>query len=385
MRLTQFLSEGKMDLATKLKALYHGLEAKRADRTKAALEKLDSCIEADQIFNVDFGEIKDTLSRSLEKVLEPVLGGITRTDDRTMSPHIIVYSADISSFVYLNTAKKQVRQLEMLIKNKSGEWDKADIDRLQTALDANKAAVEANELLTKLKPKIIKGRKPNPNANPNAFHSKLGSKEAQDLVKEKLAAGIKQPLDRYEESIRKYFQHVIENIAAVKEIKVERNKMDPLEHDILHRCFTFDIQRDDIRSSTYRNIKPNNKAATYAADTAGQQREFIETKYLAKNVRKLSQLIDLKGNLEKIEQLPYRAPEIASGSGIIESGFQFFFTDNSSFKVINKIVTKYSYSGTRFEQYPTTFHDVILPDKTKLKIPSEEKMVKEFGTWKAKP
>ena len=57
----------------------------------------------------------------------------------------------------------------------------------------------------------------------------------------------------------------------------------------------------------------------------------------------------------------------------------FEFEDNSKFTVQNSIVLSYSVYGKPFYRYPTTFHNVILPDGKKLNNPSEAKIKKEFA------
>ena len=92
--------------------------------------------------------------------------------------------------------------------------------------------------------------------------------------------------------------------------------------------------------------------------------------------------MELKGNLKEVIQLPHIKPEISGRDARIESGFKFTFDDESEFNVINKIIVKVSSKGTRFEQFPTTFHSVKLSDGSSLKMPSEEKMIKEFTITK---
>jgi hypothetical protein len=57
----------------------------------------------------------------------------------------------------------------------------------------------------------------------------------------------------------------------------------------------------------------------------------------------------------------------------------FTFKDGSSFVVRNKTVFKFSQLGTPFEQYPTTFHKVILPNGKSMSQPSEKRMVEVFA------
>lgn len=377
----ELLQETKLGLAEKLKAIYDGVSPSRAEKAKQALGNLEKAIEADTIFNVDFNEIKDVLSRCLEESLRQHSFSSTKDDS---SPHLMVYHADISSYVYLNQAKTQSKKIkDFLAKNTT--FPSADKALLEKMLATNEAAAEVNVLMTSLKSKIVKGRKPNVNVDPNAFHSKLGSAEAQKKVKEALELGVKEPLDDYEEAIRSWLQRYIDTITKSDTYTQpkDRSHRDGLMDMIFMKCFDSDRDHSDKSGDTvFKNVKIDPDKKDFAKTDAKSQRDNIELRYLAKNIKKLSHVVDLKGNLSKIETLEYRKPKIASGGGTLESGFKFIFADGSEFTVINKIVTKYSYTGTRFEQFPTTFHDVKFPDGTKMKMPSEEKMVKEFGSWK---
>ena len=57
----------------------------------------------------------------------------------------------------------------------------------------------------------------------------------------------------------------------------------------------------------------------------------------------------------------------------------FEFEDKSRFTVQNSIVLSYSVYGKPFYRYPTTFHNVVLPNGNKLNNPSEAKIKKEFA------
>jgi hypothetical protein len=65
-------------------------------------------------------------------------------------------------------------------------------------------------------------------------------------------------------------------------------------------------------------------------------------------------------------------------NGMVENSMQFEFNDGSSFVLESSVVYKYSKTGKLFFQYPTRFKNVKLADGTKMKMPSEEKMIKEF-------
>lgn len=370
-------------LAEKLKAIYDGLTQRQMDAAKDALDLLEKASSEDKIFNVEYNEIKNTLSSCLEKVLTLHHHFSRDEKDWDKSPHMMVYQADINTYVYLNQAKGQAKKIrDFMAAHKDFPAD--DKAKLEKMLAANEAAEQVFVMLTKLKPKIVKGRRPSENVDPNKFHSKLGSAEAQKIVKDKLEEGIKKPLDDYEKAVKDWLQSIIDSIGDTYTQMADRHQRDPMKDMIFYQVFDSekDYQASDKEKTVYKNVKIRKK--DYAASEAKHQRDMIEKKYLAKNIKKLSHVVDLKGNLSSISELPYKKPAIKGGGGQLESGFIFEFADSSEFKVINKIVTKYSYAGKQFEQFPTTFHDVKFPDGTKMKIPSEEKMVKEFGEWKPK-
>ena len=74
----------------------------------------------------------------------------------------------------------------------------------------------------------------------------------------------------------------------------------------------------------------------------------------------------------------------SKGIGVDVSGnsnrntISFEFADGSKFTVQNSIVLSYSVYGKPFYRYPTTFHNVILPNGDKLRNPSESKIKREF-------
>jgi hypothetical protein len=380
----ELLLESSTNLADKLKAIYDGTRPARVTKAKEALDMLEKAVAADSIFNVDFGEIKDILSRSLEEVLSFHLDDISDSDNRDASTSHLLYMADISYYVYLNQAKGQVKKIKEFLA-KHHDLSASDKEVLKKLMASNEAAAEVFDIMTKLKPKIIKGRKPNTNIDPDKFQSRLGSKEAQKIVQEKLEAGIKEPMDDYEAAVEKWLQGFIDSIVK-SDTFVYSNDNDPIKNMVFNRCFKSEREHGDRSKTEYKNVKLDPTKKDFAKDEAKAQRDGIEKRYLIKNIKKLSHVIDLKGNLSKIEELPYRKPKIGSGSQMmtIESGFIFEFADSSEFKVINKIVTKYSYAGKQFEQFPTTFHEVKFPDGTSMKSPSEEKMVTEFGSWNPK-
>lgn len=105
----------------------------------------------------------------------------------------------------------------------------------------------------------------------------------------------------------------------------------------------------------------------------------VQQQFLRKNVAKLATILHAKGNLKgkpTLVDLTYRR-------GIFEGDMLLQFTDGSSFRVRNKIVAQFRWTATTgaksFYQFPTTFHDAVLPSGKRMPgQPSEQDMNTTF-------
>lgn len=116
----------------------------------------------------------------------------------------------------------------------------------------------------------------------------------------------------------------------------------------------------------------------YIHSVSLKEADEIQEVFIAKNSNKLGKIVELKGNLSgegKILHFFFKR-------GVFEGEILFNFDDGSSFSVRNKMVFKYSKGGRPFVQFPTTFHDVYLPGKQPMKMPSEKRMIQVFGVAK---
>lgn len=152
------------------------------------------------------------------------------------------------------------------------------------------------------------------------------------------------------------------------------------ERDRAHQAILNIQQLWDIRR-VVSNIKytPKSKYKAIAKEIASEEAEAMQKQFLVKNARKLGSIVigkkvGLKGK-----------PKILSASarrGALEGDVFIEFADGSNFRVTNKIVVKFTTFGRPFPQFPTTFHDVILPNGARMSQPSEERMntvfVKKF-------
>lgn len=107
----------------------------------------------------------------------------------------------------------------------------------------------------------------------------------------------------------------------------------------------------------------------------------IRQRFVVKNLKKLTPILEQKG-----EALFASAHEIPGTVHMnnLEGEFQFKFTDGSSFKVRNSLVSVVNSFHTHFYRFPLIFQNVMLPGgETPMATPSEERMNEVFA--KAQP
>lgn len=101
-------------------------------------------------------------------------------------------------------------------------------------------------------------------------------------------------------------------------------------------------------------------------------RDIIEG-FIAKNTSKLALILQKK---DKPSEHDIIRTNIRNG--MVENAMKFKFNDGSEFTLESSVIYKYSSTGKLFFQYPTRFKNVKLADGSMMKMPSEEKMIKEF-------
>jgi hypothetical protein len=127
------------------------------------------------------------------------------------------------------------------------------------------------------------------------------------------------------------------------------------------------------REETY---KVRSDAEKTIHERAVQEADDIRDQFLYKNGGKLGAIVNMKDRAG----VKLQGAEILRVSGgVYEGDIRFTFSDGSSFTVRNQTVGKANAQGTFFYQFPTTFHDVVLPDGSLMREPSEERMQKVFA------
>lgn len=356
----------------------------KAEFVKKAGEILSRALAAKHIWNVDYVESKETLSRAVSQAEEnvsndpepiPKSGIMWQGTEETRFDRIL-YSNNISPFG-INEYPKALRGVNALLSGPA-----AGNAHFNTMLSKYKQVLEAGiqlrDIYKILKPYVEKGRKPkevDPNAPP-VFHSISGSKDSQDRVEKELKKLISPLLDKYETNIRTWFTEVFEEYKDRETVDVKNIGE-----------FTLHAMRLGIHLARAPNTGWNDRIMTVTVlkdakarikEAAKKDREEVEKSFLHKNIRKISAILDTKpGGLTKVVPDEHTI-HMQNGYGRIEAGLRFEFTDKAHFNVVTKIIHNRSARGLRFPQYPTTFHDVVRGDGSKLASPSEEKMVKDF-------
>lgn len=113
-------------------------------------------------------------------------------------------------------------------------------------------------------------------------------------------------------------------------------------------------------------LKPN--WAAIVKKIANESAKIWVDEFKAKMALKLGGIIDFKGGAE-----------VKRFGNVADYILLLSFKDTSSFFIKTKQVWSRSCNGVEFFRFPSTFHNVIFADGTKMKTPSAEKMLKEFG------
>lgn len=138
------------------------------------------------------------------------------------------------------------------------------------------------------------------------------------------------------------------------------------------------IQVDDPKPTySFNEARKMALRANHAEIIAKRAKEYADAAvagFIAKMNAKFEGICEAKGNLTKV----------AANGSLGWNAIRFEFADGSSFDAQNSIVSKWSSKGRPFNQYPTTFHNVVLPDGSRMKNPSESRVKKEFVAAPAK-
>lgn len=361
--------------------------ANKMDRYEAVLVQITAALEAGEILNPRFLEAKDTLNRLVEEgyrdtVTDPYLtkshlGQVTAAQEDALSE---LYWLSQPS---LQTASGFLKKVEKLAqKNPS-------IALIQTAKSYMKEIIPISDAIKTLKEKVVKritktdDEKREEKYTPPASSAKAVEQVKailEDIVTKSYDGLVAYFLKSYNKKVDEYLKAQSEILAGTRERSKRYQSRD--SYSAYEYCTDKDGGCDSqsaglielaVHHGNYSDPyvrRPNADAilkqkAIYEADD-------IKLTYIVKNLRKLTSILEAKGddNFLSAKEVPYREINIS----YLQGSMRITFNDGSAFTAANSVVFVVNFKGTRFQRFPLTFHDVILPNGVPMKAPSEKRM-----------
>jgi hypothetical protein len=330
---------------------------KKIDNLIKAVDKLELAVSKKEIYNVDYVDSKQAISRVIEDKYSYLhydyyLPAVANNDFKVRGEYFDKFP---DSSLTLVSAKKHLLH-----------WKKQEKD-FPLLLKLAEIALEIDNVFKFLKPLIIKGKKPVENLNPNAFKKPVAKKDARMKAVYILRELISNVRGEYETYMINY------NLSLLKTAK---------QNIPSYKSFNeiSKITNPDLKNITSRVAKKegagwvvDSKAESVVVAMAKITVDEILSKFEFKNTEKLAAIFERK---PKIAQ--HKVLSNIINAGVLENSMYFEFEDNSSFKIYSSVQYGYSKTGKPFMRVPTRFTDVIMTDGKKMSMPSEEKMITVF-------
>lgn len=260
------------------------------------------------------------------------------------------------SLAFVEQAQSVVREWQPLadaledLKNKSVARGKAPVERAP-AYEPPPATIEAERRVREVLTAITEEHREGLRLALCDFYTRTSAgfvqreKERVQTLQDQIAQGIRPHKDAYRIQIPGHFLGMKGLLREVGDPAFKHSMRDPTRHMVL-----------------------SNKAAEVIENYARREAEDCQRTFVEKNLAKLVSIIDKK---------PFVCVEaVDHGFDLhgIRGRLKVRFEDGSSFEANNSVVRSHSPLGTPFLRFPLTFHNVRLPDGSKLPQPSEERM-----------
>lgn len=361
-------------------------DQRRTDRLARLLPKLDAAMAGGDIWNVDWVELKDEISRVLGAALSQVGGKLRAAQLEYMKSHpdyrdkvfgpTDEYTSAYPHMVEQKLKKLKTSKVQQTIKKEEPYMTEElfqDLIRVYEEFESVAAA------LSSTKDKVKKGRQPNPNAKP-AYVPPRASIASLKKIQDKVEEVTQSMYDDLVKSYKKYFNGLVDHYFSVR----KQDSHSP------YSTKQFEGPLAGVVSSFLTNIPegksyagmsdPYRKRDDYEARierASKEQADIVRDRYKAKMMEKLGSIVGKKAE-KGVPLKSVSTGHLTAHSGTFEGWMLFEFEDGSKFDVLNKVITKWSQRGQPFHQYPTTFHNVKLPNGEGFKMRSEEQMNKDF-------
>ena len=351
----------------KLNSYFSFKSEKRNEQLKGVIDRLQACFGTGEILSSEISDVKSILNRFVEDAFsEKIAAKFYHAGKYASLPQ------DLQDVGYVYEAR--------LVKSYSKK-----LSKLSTESKKTEAYAEMQKFVDVMMPlcDTIEWMK---------------AHTVSALAKKKEAAEIKKVED---DSWRKKYvnnkdvKKVIDLLSDTsKEI---RGKIFSTQLKFLEKIVDIFNEKKDANNNDYKKIFKNNPFAAqvimrvfdhranklddeYKATLekmAQSTADEIVDNFVYKNTGKIAYVVFTKNNLKSVT-----LSNIKIDSGVVECNLNCHFKDGSSFIATTSVVLSYSKFGKPFYRFPTTFHEVMLPDGSRLAGPSEQKMEEVFAIAK---
>lgn len=333
---------------------------KEREKYMKALDLFWTAYNAKEIYNARFGE---TYSYDLSRPLERAYSKVRDIYMEKMREN--KFADDSDSIFSIISIKKMERHF------KKHEEKYPELYRFLYSIR------KLPDFIKTLKTYIKKGKEPKP-IDPNAFVKPMIPYEAKKKAIEFLDSSVNAIRNQYYESMENSLQLVkIKLIKGVEAINYESNKFFQYDSPFSMEMKLMGQKIFDFNSNApmpFRNKMTLVKNVDQIIrKMAHDQVDEIIMNFISKNSEKLGHIFAKKASI--------RIHKILENKVVgrnLENTMYFEFSDNSKFTVYTSTVYGYSNQGAFFVKYPTRFTNVFFADGSKMSMPSEEKMIKDF-------
>lgn len=312
-----------------------------------ALDGLSKAAEEKEIYNAKFSTYKESLIRGIEYAYKTLFDKIR--DDIIKSGQETSDLWSMSAITDINKVSKIYSK--MSTKNREASDFTSSISGIPSALKSMKAYVKS-------------GREPAP-PKPGQFVKPMASFDSSKLALKFMQEAASSFESNLRDNITKKIHGVYNSIKNITDPK--KLSKEPAILEVASAIF---IARTTGR---IRVLELKNNADRIVENIINDNVQSIVDGFVSKNTSKLA-LILQKKNMPKSHTII----RTNISNGMVENSMSFEFEDSSSFILESSVVYKYTRDGKLFFQYPTRFKNVKLANGSMMKMPSEEKMIKEF-------
>lgn len=323
-----------------------------------AIDTVNAALDADEIINPEYQSIKGTINRAFDETLSNVFNKPFLHAGAWESLPADVYE----QLGYLRPELHTIGSVEKKLAKIKSKHPGVDVVK-EFVLHAKPIAQAMAYLKTKVVKKVRAAVEKE--EKETKYREKIASHADVKLIRETLTQITKNVYDDALKANKKWLRVLAERVIKTctehpKDSKMKLFARDPFGYHIAYLIIDYNM-----------SVLPNH--LTLLDKEAKKITDDMMEHFINKNTSKLSEIVAKKNNMQTVKLV-----DASTSRGTVEGTINFEFSDGSSFTVRNKVVMSYSKYNTPFYRYPTTFHNVKMPDGSTMSQPSEERMLDVF-------